>query len=169
MGAEPADGEMRKSGSTAALIVLIALAGVALVCCGIGAVVLPPAIQQAREARRREQAAENLRQIGLALESYRQEYARPLAPNVPVSQSRIGEFAVQFKDEWLKEHPDEKAPKPAISNIEKTADGWHVTFEGVMPSPEPESESRHCLHVYIKADGTLIQVIRGPDVASDEY
>jgi len=52
------------------IVVLVVLAGSAMLCCGIGAVLLPPAIQQAREAQKRQQAAENLRQIGLALQNY---------------------------------------------------------------------------------------------------
>jgi hypothetical protein len=40
------------------IVVLVMFAGSALLCCGIGAVLLPPAIQQAREANRRQQATE---------------------------------------------------------------------------------------------------------------
>jgi type II secretory pathway pseudopilin PulG len=56
------------------VIVLVVIAGSAMLCCGIGAVLLPPAFQQAREARRRQQAAENLRQIGLALQNYHETH-----------------------------------------------------------------------------------------------
>jgi hypothetical protein len=58
------------------LIVVLAALGVGMVaCCGVSAVFLPSAIQQAREAKRRQQAAENLRQIGIALQNYHDTYA----------------------------------------------------------------------------------------------
>jgi hypothetical protein len=40
----------------------------------LGVVLLPPALQAAREARRRHQVAENLRQIGLALQIYHETH-----------------------------------------------------------------------------------------------
>ena len=52
------------------VVVLAALGCCALACCGIGAFLLPPAIQQVREAERRQQTAENLRQIGITLQNY---------------------------------------------------------------------------------------------------
>ncbi len=62
--------ERTQKSRTILVIVLAALGGCALACCGIGAILLPPAIQQAREAERRQQTAENLRQIGIALHNY---------------------------------------------------------------------------------------------------
>ncbi len=52
------------------LVVLAVVAGLALLCCGGGALFLLPAVQQAREAMRRQQAQNNLRQIGEALRNY---------------------------------------------------------------------------------------------------
>ena len=60
---------------TVLIIVLAILGGCMVACCGVGAVFLPPAIQQAREATRRQQAAENLRQIGIALQNYHDTHA----------------------------------------------------------------------------------------------
>lgn len=60
---------------TVLIVLLSALGGCALLCCGVGAVFLPPAIQAAREVRARQRAAENLRQIGQALHNYHQTYA----------------------------------------------------------------------------------------------
>ena len=45
------------------IAVLAACGGSVLACCGVGVLFLPPAIQQAREARRRQQTVNNLRQI----------------------------------------------------------------------------------------------------------
>ena len=48
------------------LVVLAVVAGAALLCCGGGVLFLLPAVQQAREAMRRQQAQNNLRQLGQA-------------------------------------------------------------------------------------------------------
>jgi cell division protein ZipA len=62
---------------TILIIVLAALGGCMVACCGVGAILLPPAIQQAREAKRRQQVAENLRQIGIALQNYHDTHTGP--------------------------------------------------------------------------------------------
>lgn len=168
MGTEPASSERRESGKTVAIIVLGALAGLALLSFAVGVFVLPLAIQQAREARRRQQAVENLRSIELALKSYHQEHARPLKTIEPLSESRIGEIAVGLKDEWLKKHPEVKAHEAAISNVERTADGWDVTFEGVMLARASTDHSDDRLHVHIDLEGKLIRAVWEPREANRE-
>ena len=55
---------------TILVFVVAALAGCTLACCGVGSLLLVPAIQQARESHRRQQVTNNLKQLSLALKNY---------------------------------------------------------------------------------------------------
>ena len=65
--------QQQTSGMSTGVIVLIAcgvLLVLLVVCGGLGTILAMPAIQQAREAARREQAKQNMKQLGLALRNY---------------------------------------------------------------------------------------------------
>ena len=75
------------SGMSTGVKVLIAcglLLALLIVCGGLGAVLAMPAIQQSREAARRELAKENMKQLGLALRNYQATHPAIPAPETPL-------------------------------------------------------------------------------------
>ena len=176
MEPKPTDGNIGRPRRTVVLVVLAVLAGSVVLCCGIGAILLPPAIQQAREAHRRQQAANNLKQLSAALRNYHDTHKVTGNKNggdkpgqeKALSKTQIEALAVQSKEKWLAEHHEEDIKFSTISTVEETANGWHVIFETVRLPGEPEDGSLHLLHVYLDGKGELIEVVPGPDESTEE-
>jgi hypothetical protein len=87
-----------------------------------------------------------------------------------LSDSQVRQFATKYRDEWLKNASEDAAvlARSSITTVEKQPQVWHIIFmtpTGHSPAT-PEGKHDYYLHIYIKPDGKLDRVVRGPDLMS---
>jgi hypothetical protein len=156
------------------LTVLALVAVILLMCGGLGAAFVLPAIQAAREAVRREVAENNLQQLGAALRSYHmplEEQAlneeqpemeadqKISPPQDAVSKEKIEDLAQRYKAEWVVTQTDTTFQIASVFETRQIEEGWRITFESVAPGG-PDGPQRQYLHVFIDREGKLSKIER---------
>jgi hypothetical protein len=83
-----------------------------------------------------------------------------------LSRAKVRRHATAHRDEWIAREKPEEAKllqRGVVDSIERTKDGWHVTFVTRTGQDQPEGQHDYFLHVDLDEDGNLIKVVRGPD------
>ncbi len=128
--------DMTDRSKTMLILAVVLAIGVCtiLLCVGIGSILLIPAVQQAREAARREQAADNLARIGRTLEAYHQQH--------PTSAPA---------------RPQETSLADALATIQNSqfVDLTHAFEPGIPHWPGFPDEERETIYGYEEGDGTM--------------
>jgi hypothetical protein len=73
------------------------------------------------------------------------------------------------RDRWLAREKPEDADllkRSSVESVQRTKEGWHVTFVTQTGHDKPEGRHDYYLHIYLTVDGTLLKVVRGPDLLS---
>ncbi|MBC8116445.1 MAG: DUF1559 domain-containing protein [Candidatus Saccharimonas sp.] len=134
-GARTSGSRKRKSGgqssSTNVVIIAVVLCGAMFVCGGILLALLLPAVQQAREAARRTQCKNNLKQIGLALHNYHDTFNKFPA-------AHLNDLQDQPKLSWrvsILPYIDQ----PQIFNSYAFNDAWDSPSNSMLLNPMPRT------------------------------
>jgi hypothetical protein len=92
----------------------------------------------------------------------------PLVGQRGWSDAQLRQLATKYRDEWLAENKPEDATALAagvIQTVEKTPQGWHITFVTLSERKPGIAAGFHdrFLHIYINSSGKLDRVVREPD------
>ncbi len=119
------------SGSSTGLIIAVVVGGVLLVCGGVMAALLIPAVGQAREAARRAQCKNNLKQIGLALHNYHDTHRSFPAAHLNDAQ---GQPKLSWRVSILP-----FADEPQLFNAYSFNDAWDSPSNSRLLNPMPRT------------------------------
>ena len=146
------------SGPALVVIILAVVLGVVVVCGGILVALLLPAVQSAREAARRMQCTNNLKQIGLAMHNYHDTFKCFPPAYIPDEDGRpMHSWRVlilpYMEQQWLYDMYDFDEPWDSPENQE-IADMMPTVFAYECPS-DPRADGSTTNYVMIVGPGMI--------------
>jgi prepilin-type processing-associated H-X9-DG protein len=150
-----------KSSAGMVIVIILAVCGIGVLACGgIGLALLLPAVQSAREAARRAQCQNNLKQIGLALHNYHDTFqAFPPAYTVDQNGRKLHSWRTLILP-YLGEsgvYSQINLNEPWDSPANQAAAGQMPNVFRCISDPSSTPGSTHTNYVALSGPGTILQ------------